>query len=239
MIPLYSLYTPSHEPLMREYFLPSVPPDLKLHLFHFENPGAGYIRDPSFCRAIIRKVEIILQAIEENWGRTFVWSDVDVQFFRSFSEQVLLDEADMAFQVDAPGPALCAGFFFCRAAERTKQVWLEVLEYVRDLRSGGDDQLRLRELVQSNKDLRIEFLPPTFMGGGTFTGKIWQPGDDLSVPAEIVMHHANFTIGVANKIAQCDLVRRKLQARQCVSYDEACELTRTPWLFRPAEPAST
>jgi hypothetical protein len=217
---------------MERYFLPSVPPDLDLRLSFFDNPGGGVIHDPSFCRAVIRKVETILQAVEENWGRTFVWSDIDVQFFRPFSELVRQLDADLAFQVDAPGPALCSGFFFCRASEQTRVLWQNVLEFVRSPESRGDDQLRVRNLIGRDCALRVRYLPPTFMGGGTFTGQIWVPGDDLHIPQNIIVHHANFTIGVANKIEQCELVRAKLRAGQCVSYDVACELTRTPWLFR-------
>lgn len=230
-MPLYSLYTPSHEQLECEYFTPSVPEDMEPRLFYFDNPGAGGIHDPSFCRAIIWKIEIILQAVHENRGEVFVWSDIDVQFFRPFAKLASQLTADLAFQVDAPGPALCSGFFFCRASERTQRLWENVLEFVRTPASRGDDQLRVRELVRESSALQVDYLSPNFIGGGTFTGKVWVPGVDLCVPEGIIMHHANFTCGVPNKIAQCNLVRRKVADRHFVSFREACELTRTPWLF--------
>ena len=63
---------------------------------------------PSWCRGVVRKVETILRAIRENWGRVFIWSDVDVQFFGPIGAwaEAATRELDIVFQVDAPGPAL-------------------------------------------------------------------------------------------------------------------------------------
>lgn len=233
MITLHSLYTPSHAVLKERYFVPTLPKEFDLRLHYFENPGAGVIHDPSFCRAIVRKVEVILQAIEENWGGMFVWCDVDTQFFRPFGEiaRSCADRFDIAFQVDAPGPALCDGLFVCRANEHTRWLWRETLEFVRTPESLGDDQLRVRQLLAPPAPMRVGFLPPTFMGGGTLTGEAWKPGRDLPVTEGIVAHHANFTCGVANKIAQCELVRRKAAAGDFMPYQTACERTGVPWLF--------
>jgi hypothetical protein len=233
MMRLYSLYTPSHAVLKERFFVPSIPKDFDLRLYHFNNPGAGMIHDESFCRAIIRKVEIILKGIEENWNGIFAWCDVDTQFFGSCLEIMLkcVENHDIAFQIDGPGPALCDGLFVCRANEKTRWLWTETLKFVRTRESRGDDQLCVRELLAIPDRLRVGFLPPTFMGGGTFTGKLWRPGDPLLVPAGIVLHHANFTCGVRNKIAQCELVRQKIAARDFISYQDACERTGTPWLF--------
>jgi hypothetical protein len=55
--------------------------------------------------------------------------------------------------------------------------------------------------------LQISLLPPTFFGGGTFSGKTWKQGDKIPVPPNPIMHHANFTVGVENKVAQLKYVR--------------------------------
>lgn len=41
-------------------------------------------------------------------------------------------------------------------------------------------------------------------------GPLCKSGDSLSVPQEIFMYHANWTIGIQNKIAQLDYVKRIL-----------------------------
>lgn len=233
MIPLYSLWTPSHAPLKDRFFLPSVPKEFDLRLHFFDNPGAGFIHDQSFCRAIVRKVEVILQAIEENWGGIFVWSDVDTQFFRSIGDtaQSFAGDFDIVFQIDAPGPVICDGFFVCRAHEHARWLWQKTLEFVRTSESRGDDQLRVRQLLEAPAPMRVGFLPPTFMGGGTLTGSLWVPGQDLPVVEGIVAHHANFTCGVPDKIAQCELVQRKVAAGDLMLFQEACARTGAPWLF--------
>ena len=233
MLRIYSLYTPSHALLKERFFVPSLPKDLDLRLHYFDNPGEGLIHDASFCRAIIRKVELILQAIEENWGGLFVWCDIDAQFFGPIEDAVLkyADKRDIVFQVDAPGPALCDGLFACRGNDGTRWLWEETLRFVRTPESHGDDQLRVRELLGAPGKLKTGYLPPTFMGGGTFTGKHWLPGDDQIVPEGLLAHHANFTCGVENKAAQCELVRSKVEKREFISYEEACERTGAPWLF--------
>ena len=41
----------------------------------------------------------------------------------------------------------------------------------------------------------------------------WEPGCELNIPQDIVMHHANWTIGIENKIAQLQYVRDIVNSR--------------------------
>ena len=225
MIPLYSLYTPSHRQLQEQYFTPSLPPDVEPHLVYFENEGEGWIQDPSFCRAIVRKCEVIIGAIRENWGRTFIWSDVDAQFFGPMTEWVerTTRDLDLVFQVDAPGPCLCAGFFFCRGNDETLRLWEEALDFVQLPGSVGDDQLYVRnQLWSGQRRVRWGHLPPAFIGGGTFTGKCWDPGGDFPVPQGLAVHHANWTAGPKFKIMQCEFVRAKIAQGDLITMEDAC-----------------
>lgn len=56
-------------------------------------------------------------------------------------------------------------------------------------------------------NLKIKHLPATFFGGGTFTADLWKPGDDLIIPDNIILHHANWTIGIENKLEQLKYVK--------------------------------
>ncbi len=228
MIRLYSLYTPSHRVLKERFFCPTVPHDLELHLEYFENEGEGRILDPSWRRAVIRKVEVIIDAIVSHPGRVFVWSDVDAQFFAPVTEWVepALANCDIAFQIDAPGSMLCNGFFFCRGTESTLQLWRRTLEGLRPPENAGDDQALVRRFVHDTPGLRWGLLPVAFCGGGTLMAHCWNPGDALPIPANAVMHHANWTIGVANKIAMCELVREKRARGDTVPAGEAEAIAR-------------
>ena len=156
MIRLYSMFTPSHRALQERYFEPTLPRDVELRMSFFENEGEGSIQDASWRRAIQRKVELILEAIDENWGGVFVFSDVDVQFFGSFAEWIPRATAkyDLAFQIDAPGPAVCTGFFFCRANAATRALWERVQQRVRETDSRDDDQASLRQLIWKMPDTK-------------------------------------------------------------------------------------
>jgi predicted O-methyltransferase YrrM len=227
MLKLYSLFTPSHQVLKERFFEPTLPDDVKPHFRFFDNDGEGSIQDPSWRRAVIRKVEFILEVIECNRDEVFVFSDVDIQFFGSFAHWVpkTMAQYDLAFQIDAPGPALCTGFFFCRGNDITREVWTRALERMHETDAREDDQFTLRQLVWKTPGLRWTCLPPIFCGGGTLTGKHWQPGSALPLPRGLLMHHANFTCGVGNKIQQCEFVREQLASGNLMERDDAYRLT--------------
>jgi hypothetical protein len=130
---------------------------------------------------------------------------------------------NLVFQPDAPGPALCAGFFFCRSNEATRALWQQVLQQVRATEAREDDQSVARRLVRQIHGLRYGCLPPVFYGGGTMTGRLWNPGDKLLLPRGLLMHHANFTLGVGNKIRQLDHVRALVQNDDFIPLAEACD----------------
>ena len=223
MIKLYSLYTESHRGLKERFFDPTLPPDVELHMTFCDIPGEGRIQDPGWRRAIVRKVQVIVAAIKENWGKVFVYSDVDVQFFRPISESVAeaMRNDDLSFQIDAPGPCLCAGFFFCRGNETTLALWERISDGV--CRAGEDDQAMLRKLVWQIPGLRWTCLPPVFCGGGTFTGRQWLPGREQALPEGLLMHHANFTIGVGNKVLLSESVQELVRAGRFIPLKEAYE----------------
>jgi hypothetical protein len=67
--------------------------------------------------------------------------------------------------------------------------------------------------LQNKLGISWRYLPSTFMSGGTFTGRQWNPEEPLDVPPDLQIHHANWTIGVENKLAQMKHVDDSYQAR--------------------------
>lgn len=117
---LYSIFTPSHAVFKDEWLLESLVDD-------FEFVGREISLDlqlygtPGFNKLTWLKLDLLIQAIKENWGRCFLYSDVDVQFFAR-TENVLLDalaDKDVLFQRDSPQGHICCGFIVCRANNRT------------------------------------------------------------------------------------------------------------------------
>ena len=191
------------------------------------------------------KVDLLVDAIRDNWGTIFVYSDIDVQFFQPFENKVpqLIGENHLVVQRDSPQGHLCAGFMILKADWQVLNLFQEIKQQLA-LNSEVDDQAMLNlELVKNavpeksraasyhelvneafwkaNEDfaslpnttnqfgVKWNYLPETFFGGGTYSGKAWRPGDDIPMPDDAIAHHANWTDSLDSKISQLQFVREK------------------------------
>jgi MoaA/NifB/PqqE/SkfB family radical SAM enzyme len=50
--------------------------------------------------------------------------------------------------------------------------------------------------------VRVGYLPPSFFGAGTFSARVFQGRERFYIPPDPVMFHANFTVGVNDKVAR-------------------------------------
>lgn len=215
---LYALYTPSHEILKDQFFLPSIQDDFEVVLDFCEQtcPTAEFMSN-GWTQTTMRKVDFIIQAIHENWGEIFIFSDVDIQFFAPIQESIvrLMEDKDIVMQRNNPEGVLCTGFFACRGNERTLQLWTDVKKTMQKQQLNSDqisfNQCIKRRHKKNPYGVAWGYLPHTFFGGGTLTGTLWLPGNTLPVPHNIVMHHANWTKGIKNKIAQLNYVRGEVR----------------------------
>src|SRR5579863_9116343 len=81
-IKLYAIYTPSHEILKDSYFLPSIQDDFELIIENVEQTcESAKFMSAGWTKTTIKKVDLIIRAIQENWDSLFIFSDVDIQFF--------------------------------------------------------------------------------------------------------------------------------------------------------------
>jgi len=252
-IPLYCVRTATHEPLYREWFAPSLERigGFELRPAYCDTTPGGRYREPSWSRAILAKSEVILGAIRDCPDRPFVYSDVDVQFFRPAARALLsaledgggrggerADERgkergegprmhDIVCQADDREGLLCTGFFVARGTDALRGLW----QCVRDRAIvDGRDQLAFNELVREDarsarrRTVRAGTLPREFFGAGCGLRQpegydserrfhLWEPGVELDVPEDVVVHHANWTVGVDRKLAQLELVAECVRAR--------------------------
>jgi len=218
-IRLYALYTPSHEEMFKNFFLPSLQDDFELVVVNEEQTcrTARFMSD-GWTDTTIKKVRLIIRAIEENWGNFFLFSDVDIQFFAPMRGVVtqLMESYDIAIQRNNPEGAFCSGFFVCRANEKTLALWRDVLEYMEKHHEKSDQITLNKHLPKKEKNkynIRWCYLPNSFFGGGTFNGKLWKPGMKLPLPKHPIMHHANYTEGVKNKMKQLCAVRNAIRRK--------------------------
>jgi len=78
---LYAIYSKYNEKLKDEWFLPSLNDEFELVFKEAKSFGGEYQTD-GFREAVLEKSDLIINAIKENMGGLFVYSDVDIQFFK-------------------------------------------------------------------------------------------------------------------------------------------------------------
>jgi hypothetical protein len=201
---LYVIFTPSHRNLYENYFLKTLPNDFELVPLEIpqECPTGEFYKE-GWDKTCYRKVEIYEKACEENQGKLFAFSDVDVQFFGNIKETMIeeLGDYDIACQNDT-GLYYCSGFFICNANERTLNMFNMMKKNY-----NKEDQTSLNEQIHL---VRSKFLSRRFFTVAHSTNSVWT-GQDFYVPSDILMHHANWTAGIDNKIRLLDLVRKKVE----------------------------
>ena len=219
---LYAMYTQTHEHMLNNWFLPSLKAtdnyDIVLEK-HDQKCVTGKFGEDGWFETMAHKVDIVIRGIKENWNDVFVHADVDIQFFGPTQDLIkkLMCDKDMLFQLDTPYGMPCAGFFACRGNEKTLRLWQKIRDTLLDKDNKKNDQLLLYDfLMPVNRfAVRWGYLPTTaFIGGGTFTGLMWQPGIPLKVPTDTRMHHANSNVGLDQKVQQLSYVRQVMEANK-------------------------
>ncbi len=223
-IKLYSFYTSSHKILKDKWFGPTIKDDFEVIIDCYKQDcPSGVYMTAGWKKSMGRKVNLILRAIEENWGKIFIYSDIDIQFFRSMKRHILkaMKGNDMVFQRDRPSGTVCAGFIVCRANEKTLRLFKAIRQYMID--NDLSDQKTLNHLLRKTDlftDIKWAHLPETFFAAATLLHEKpnWYPGKVLKIPRDIILHHANWVGGVQRKIAQLSYVRARVRLHKKMNY---------------------
>lgn len=211
--------TPSHEQLLNDWLLPSLQDDFEIVAKHAPQECSGNFWSENWEKTTKKKVIHIIDTIENNMGKIMIFSDADVQFFSSVTDIItpFFDAGyDLIIQEDFPNQWVCSGFFAQTCNEKTLSLWKKVHDYMCE-HNEKSDQKSLNYVLDHLLlgDIRWTYLPLTFMNGGRLTGgSVWEPGDTVSIPRDIVIHHANFTVGIENKIEQLRLVKKVIEKRR-------------------------
>lgn len=216
---LYCLYTTSYRFLFDEWFRPSLKDSYEIKSRCLGDADESSYMKESWVRAVRHKSEWILDAIRENWGGLFVYADTDMQFFQKTEPYLLkaIEKRDIVCQRDSPKPKeqLCTGFFIARANKAVRKLWEEVRKNIS--REHRDQYCFNRYLQNPWRFLglhrcRYGYLPDVFFSGRPPSTHLWKPGDTLPIPKGIICHHANWTVGLENKVAQLNYVRDAVKA---------------------------
>jgi len=213
-VKLLTFYSESHREMYERYFLAS----FQKHLTGYElrakrieqiSPTGEY-ESKGFDLTMLEKIEMIIKNIDFS-GEPFVYADCDVQFFGDISHD--LGDSDIMFQQDYFSDNYCAGFFIAKQNKSVFDFFVKVKETLTASMNGViHDQAVINRLIRFGYPINTSMLPSDKYWTAAFAtnGAIWD-GQDINVPNRIIMHHANFTLGVKNKMALLEQVKDKLQ----------------------------
>jgi hypothetical protein len=222
---VWSLLTPSHEALARDFFLRTLPGDCRAELHRVDAAPVVY-GEPGWQRVVARKFDLLERAFDAHAeGDLFVLSDVDVRFYRPFADDLRrrVEGLDLLFQDNRPGAPraishLCTGFVVVRSGERARALFHRaraVLESF-DTPRMGDQRATIQALGEAPRSVAFDFLPESYWVPFRH-GPRWRPGVALDPPRGIVLHHANWTLGNEVKRAQLEAVEQIVGAREATA----------------------
>ena len=100
------------------------------------------------------------------------------------------------------------GFFVVKKNEKTVNLFNKVYEKMGEY---AHDQEAMNALI-SKTDVKYDRLPPRYYSFGALNGhRRWDEScKDIVVPKDIIIHHANWTEGIDNKLKLISQVKHKV-----------------------------
>jgi hypothetical protein len=173
--------------------------------YHRQTTNSGSFMSSGWLDSMDIKLDVILTALNET--EEFIFADCDIQFFRPFVHQVQseLTNYDIVCQEDRG--SLCAGFFGCKSNNKTVELFTSIKNKFREM---VNDQVALNNLKDTvrhktlNKDQFYTIGNFFENSNGTF---VWDNKTNITPPDNILLHHANYVIGVENKIKLLEMIK--------------------------------
>lgn len=201
-IPLFTYYTESHKILFERFFYPGylehLSQDFDLIVAKGEQLCSGSYKQTNWDLQLRDRAICVNEFIQTAQSKYFLFSDVDILFYKNVKDELLeeIKGFDLIFQDDSFKEVpinFCCGFYFGRINKTTKAFFKRMTtEYIDDL----DDQENLNLRLSRSKGIRYKSLSRRF-----YNLRSWRPGNEIKYPDfPIVMYHANFAVGVANKL---------------------------------------
>ena len=192
------MHSDSHATLMMDYFIPSVQRigEYDLEYIKIEQVAQGDYDKDNFKDACYMKLLLIKQAIIDNFGDCVLYSDCDLVFIEPTSDFLaeLISDNDALFQRD--DESICAGFIYFRCNDNMLNFINFCIEHYFEESVHDDQEMMARHIEM----IKHELMPDSICNISHFFGaKIWD-GEEITIPEGIKVFHANWTIGIDNKI---------------------------------------
>lgn len=189
---IFSVYT-DEIAAIKPIFLDSMKDDWEVHVEYLGKAGEGNgdFHSRGWLDVQKKKLNFIINKIEENQGDVIIWSDLDIQFFAQcvpLIEQAI-EGYDVLYQAERwpRKDEVNIGFAVIRCNEQTLALYRMALEYDLDELQVAD-QTAINDILAKNKtDVKWDILPRQFWAMSHYM-------HDKSVPPpDVVLHHANCT----------------------------------------------
>jgi len=208
---IYTHYSDSHKTMYEEYFraslrrLYSKENVLIKAVYHKQTSNSGSFMSNGWLDTMDIKLDVILAALNET--EEFIFADCDIQFFKPFVHHVqsALKHYDIACQEDRG--SLCAGFFGCKSNDKTRALFTNIKSKFREMVNDQVALNNLKDIVSSTTLNREQFYTiGNFFenNNGTF---VWDNVTNITPPPNILLHHANYVVGVDNKINLLKMIK--------------------------------
>jgi hypothetical protein len=219
-IKVITFLSDSHKILFDKYFLPTLPDNADLDVHHIPQVcESGEYHGDKWIDAMLMKQDIIIKALESHIGDVIVYCDADIAFTSptAISQMVAeLGPLDLVCQDDGDGNNYCAGCMCMRSSQL-------LVDFFRSVRSLAvqypGDQVPMNACLRDPDCPRISygFLSHKFWNVcQIYHGRQYIEGP-VEIPDQTFLVHANWTVGIANKMTILDaallLFQKNLQKK--------------------------
>jgi hypothetical protein len=214
---LYTHFSPTHTDFYEHFFKPSLRAlysknELKIRMLSHEQHGSGIFMEQGWKETMELKLDILKQAVNENRGKYFIFSDVDIQFFKPFVDTLEERIKDNDFVAQEDNGGLNTGFFICRGND----TMYNMFSFLRNNLHINSCEQSVLNMYRSN--IKYDFLPKNefYTIGNYFVNKNgtneWDGESKFVIPLDTIkMHHANYVIGKKNKIKLMNIVKQRVR----------------------------
>ena len=217
-------------------------PNVSLSLERMPQKCGGGLFSDGWRDQMIEKQKFINKTLQTFFdNEIIVFCDVDMAFYGELADDLreCLGDNDIAFMKDHNNSeefGRCGGFFVARSNEKTRELFNEVLKRLRSFSNeqstdfNTSEQHTINSVLKSLPDIKWAYLPQRYYTHGLYTDGIdnfsekdqsglwWQnknreEKNNIFIPTDIKVHHANWAVGIDNKIELLDFVYKRVEEK--------------------------
>ena len=111
---------------------------------------------------------------------------------------------DILAQADGPNQ-ICCGFMIIKSNEKNKIIFKEIINLIKD-KKYENDQIALNA-IHPHFGLNVALLNYKYYSIWMSERNVWDGKNISNIPNDLILHHANYTVGINNKIKLLNMVK--------------------------------